>query len=139
MRRTIVRRAVMAGRMGFNVPDALTHVTSTKSAPAFVAQLSEMIRLLEASKSAIPGTGVDEMIKEGKAICDALSSTDAKQELKRLKDLPDAVQKFYEQKGLLYTGLKVINDAGHAVHAADATSAARYNLAILRSFRIECG
>jgi len=131
LRRTIARRASMAKRMGISIPEALTHMTSIKSAPALVAQLSEMIKLLEVNQSAIPGTGVDQIIKEGKALCDVLSSTDAKQEIKRLKELPEAVQKFYEQKGLLYTGLKVINDAGHAIHAADPNAAAKYNLAIL--------
>jgi len=37
-----------------------------------------------------------------------------------------------EQKGTLYTALKVVNDAGHELYADNATAAARYNLSILQ-------
>ncbi len=53
------------------------------------------------------------------------------QEVKRLSTLPAKVRDYYAAKGRLYVGLKVINDAGHELHASDADAAGRYNLKIL--------
>jgi hypothetical protein len=130
-RRKAVRRALRAKRMGRAMPDELLAVREAKTIPALHAQMVEMVKLFEANLAAMPGKGADKLLQEGKDLAGMLSSSDAVQEVKRLKELPDAVKAFYAQKGLLYTGLKVVNDAGHELHAASAVNAARYNLSVL--------
>ena len=130
-RRKVARRAQRARRMGKMMPDGLLAISSARSVPALSAQVVEMVKLFEANLASMPGAGADKLLEEGNALAQALSGADAAQEVKRFKELPDAVKKFYEQKGLLYVGLKVINDAGHELHASDAHSASRYSLAIL--------
>jgi hypothetical protein len=44
---------------------------------------------------------------------------------------PDEVKQFHYEKGLLFIGLKVINEAGRELHADNVTDAAKYNLAIM--------
>jgi hypothetical protein len=77
------------------------------------------------------GKGKDELLAEGKSLIAAMGGAVANHEVKRLKDLPDAVKAFRAQKGLLYIGLKRINDAGGELHSGDARAAAQYNLTIL--------
>jgi hypothetical protein len=62
---------------------------------------------------------------------DALQQADAAQEQTRAAYLPASVTAFYARKGELYLGLKVINDAGHELHAGDLQAAAKYNLSLL--------
>ncbi len=73
----------------------------------------------------------DKLLEEGKKLGAELMEKDATQEIKRLKELPDSVKEFYFQKGLLYTGLKIINNAGHELHSEEAALAAKYSMAIL--------
>ena len=94
-------------------------------------QLDEMTALFEENLSAMPGKGAQALLDEGKAISAQLSTADAQQDVKRLRDLPSALQSFYEQKGLLYLALKAINDAGHELYADDANGASLFNLHIL--------
>ena len=96
-----------------------------------MTRLTEMVKLLESNLANLHGAGLDELLAEGKALMASLGAADAKQEQKRLKELPDAVRRFYQNKGELYVGLKVVNDAGHELHADDAEAASRYNLSIL--------
>ena len=46
-------------------------------------------------------------------------------------DLPETLQELCYQKGLLYLALKMINEAGHGVHADELPLAGKYNLALL--------
>lgn len=130
-RRAVARRATLARRMGKNIPDGLLRVANARTPQALAAQVVDMVRLLEENLEQIQGAGKAELVAQGRALADALQSTDANQEVKRLAELPDAVKRFYEKKGTLYIGLKVINDAGQALHAADSSHSARYNLSIL--------
>ena len=130
-RRTVARRAACAKRLGKPMPDGLIRITQARTGPALGVQTSEMVKLLEANQEAIPGTGVDQLISDGKALAATLQSVDATKEIKRYSELPNSVQEFYHQKGLLYVGLKAINDAAQALHAGDPVAASRYNLNIL--------
>jgi hypothetical protein len=130
-RRRVVNRAVRGRRFGQAMPDALLSVGRAGKLPELVGQVDEMAKLLEENLALMPGKGAKELLEEVKAIAQALKSGDAEQELKRLKALPSTVRNFYEQKGLLYTALKAINDAGHELWADDSEASGRYNLSIL--------
>jgi hypothetical protein len=90
-----------------------------------------MVKLLETSAGDLPGKGIDKLIEEGRNLARELKSADAIQEVKRAKTLSEKMQEFYYQKGLLFIGLKRINDAGHELHRGDPTASAKYNLSIL--------
>lgn len=130
-RRRVMYRCRRAARMGTKMPDELTKPGDVRSVPALSGQLDRMIKLLE---SVITSSSTENaaLIKEGLAISQTLKTADAAQELKCLKELPDAVKAFYLQKGTLYVGLKVINDAGRELHAESPEQASAYNLSILR-------
>ena len=56
--------------------------------------------------------GVWPLRGQGRALCEALIAADRSQEVTRASALPKAVADFYVLKAELYTGLKMINDAG---------------------------
>ena len=130
-RRKAMYRSRRAARMGTKMPEELTKPGDVRSVPALAGQLDRMVKLLE---SVITSNSTENavLIKEGAALTVTLKTADAAQELKRLKELPDAVKGFYLQKGTLYVGLKVINDAGRELHAENPEQATVYNLSILR-------
>jgi hypothetical protein len=130
-RRRAVRRAQRAVRQGREVPDLLTSVTHARTVPDLVRQLDQMLPALTANQAALGGANAQALIDDGTAISAALRGADAEQERKRLSALPAKVRDFFEAKGRLYVGLKVINDAGHELHADNAAAAGRYNLRIL--------
>ncbi|HPA26841.1 MAG TPA: hypothetical protein PK747_00970 [Acidobacteriota bacterium] len=130
-RRKVVRRSTRAMRLGETIPDGLLSVGRTRKIPELQGQIEVMIKLFEENISKMPGKGADQLLAEGREILEIFRSSDATQEVKRLKSLPDSVQLFYEKKGLLYMGLKAVNDAGHELWADDSESASRYNLSIL--------
>ncbi|HEV8324021.1 MAG TPA: hypothetical protein VG389_20560 [Myxococcota bacterium] len=130
-RRKVVRRGQRAVRQGRNVPDVLTSVTHARTVPDLLRQISQMLPALVANQAALGGANAQGLIDEGTAINTDLSNADAEQERKLLSALPAAVRDFFEAKGRLYVGLKVINDAGHELHADHAAAAGRYNLRIL--------
>ncbi|MFI5142470.1 MAG: hypothetical protein ACHQQS_01050 [Thermoanaerobaculales bacterium] len=130
-RRKVARRASRARRLGKQIPDALLHVPQAKNGPALATDVTEKLKLLQAHQADMPGAGIDALLEDGQALLAALQSSDAQKELKRFADLPGSVQAFYRQKGLLYVGLKVINDAAQELHAGDTVAAARYNMGIL--------
>ena len=117
--------------MGQQIPDELIAVPAVRNGGALLGDLIERIKLLESVKAAMPGPSTDALLKEAQDAAAELQASGATQEVKRHSELPDAVQRFYVQKALLYLGLKVINDAGHELHADDPEAASRYNLAIL--------
>jgi len=131
-RRKAMYRSRRAARMGTKMPEELTKPADARSVPALAGQLDRMVKLLESVNTSNSGSDTAVLIKEGTAIAMFLKTTDAAQEVKRLKELPDAVKAFYLQKGTLYVGLKVINDAGRELHAENPEQATVYNLAILR-------
>ncbi|HEV8323439.1 MAG TPA: hypothetical protein VG389_17615 [Myxococcota bacterium] len=130
-RRRAVRRAQRAVRQGRTVPDLLTSVKQARTVPGLIRQLDQMVPALAANQAALGGANAQALIDDGTAIRAALHSADAAQELARLSALPAKVRDFFEAKGRLYVGLKVINDAGHELHADNAAAAGRYNLRIL--------
>ena len=130
-RRRVAMRAMSARRLGKTLPDELCRITQVKHVPAMVVQMETMTKLLEANAKLLAGADIARLLAEGKAQLAALKTADADQELKRMKALPDAVQKFYAAKGTLYLCLKAINDAGQSLHADKPELAHRYNLSIL--------
>ena len=130
-RRKAVNRAVRGVRLGAGMPDGLLSIGRASKIPELQGQIEIMTKLFEENIAKMPGKGADKLLEEGKAIAEAFRASDADQEVKRLRALPDSVQSFYEQKGLLHTGLKAINDAGHELYAHNSEAAAKYNLAIL--------
>src|SRR4030042_7006616 len=82
-------------------------------------------------QQSLNGPHLDSMIEEGKSLAGKIKAVDAEQEVRRLKNLPDAVKQFHYKKGLLFIGLKVINEAGRELHADNPTDAAKYNLSIV--------
>ncbi|MGA9751095.1 MAG: hypothetical protein WBS54_04865 [Acidobacteriota bacterium] len=130
-RRKIIARATSAERAGRSIPDILLHVHGVKNGPPLLQQISEMTKVFEANMALLDGKGKEELLAQGRALCDAMAGAGANHEVKRLKELPDAVRAFRLQKGLLYVGLKRIHDAGRELHAGDSAASGRYNLAIL--------
>lgn len=130
-RRTVARRASCASRIGKAIPEGLLRVSQVRTPAALAVQTHEMLELLQANRAAIPGAGIDKLIAQGKALAATLHSVDADKELKRQNDLPKSVQEFHYEKGLLYLGLKAINDAGQALYANDAVASSRFNLNLL--------
>jgi len=130
-RRTIVHRAQRSKKLGKSVPDGLLTSDGITGVPGISTQLDKMVKLVEANQSNLPGTSLSPLIAEGQTLVQSIKAIDGDQEVKRLKSLPDAVRNFYHQKGLLYIGLKVINDAGRELHANNPSAAAKYNFSIL--------
>jgi hypothetical protein len=130
-RRKVVRRAQRMARMGRSVPDVLAKVTHAASVPQVAEQIERMLPALDQHQARLGGSAAQSLIDEGKRIVTELVSADAAQEQKRLAALPAALRDYFEAKGRLYVGIKVLNDAGHELHAEDAAAAGRYNLKIL--------
>ncbi len=130
-RRTMVSCATKARRMGEDIPDGLLKADNLQGVAAVSRRMDEMVKLAEASQDVLHGKTIKALVKEGQELCVKIGEVDSEHDLKRLKELPEAVQNFYYQKGLLYIGIKVINDAGRQLHAGNPTSAAKYNLSIL--------
>ena len=130
-RRKVAKRAANALEMGTSVPDGLVKISKARTMPALQTQMTEMVSLLEANLARLPGKGLAELLEEGKSLEKALRTADAEQEVKRFRELPEKVIDFYYYKGLLYTGLKMINNAGHALHAENPVASGRYNMDIL--------
>jgi len=124
-RRKVVRRALRASRLGEEIPEELLSIGRTNRIPEIQGQIEVMMRLLEENISKMHGKGIDVLLKEGKEILNDFRSADVEQEVKRLRSLPDSVQDFYEKKGLLYLGIKVINDTGHEFFADNSEMASK--------------
>lgn len=101
------------------------------SVPLLVADMRRKLALAEAHADALAKKGASRrFLDDTKAKVDALEQRDAQQET-ALANLPDKTRAFCEAKGRLYFAIKDINDAGHALHAADPEQAGKYNLKIL--------
>lgn len=130
-RRKVNSLAVRATRLGEEMPSGLLQVSRARTSPELGVQLLDMLGMLEKNKDRMPGASAEALLAEGKALAATFTTADADKELLRHSELPASVQKFYEQKGLLYLGLKAVNDAGHELHAGDPASAGRYSMGIL--------
>ena len=134
-RRKVAKRAKNAAEMGKSIPDGLIKISHARTVPALQGQIAEMVKLFEANIPNLHGQGLDKLLEEGKRLETGLREKDTAQEVKRFKSLPDSVAEFYYQKGLLYTGLKIIDNGGHELHSDEAGAAAKYNLDILNRHR----
>ena len=130
-RRTVSKLAVNAVEMGKSMPDGLLRIYKARTMPEIQTQMSEMVRLLGENVAEIPGKDAADLLRQGKELEKALQTADAEQEVKRFRELPEKVIDFNWHKGLLYTGLKIINNAGHALYADDAFGSSKYNMDIL--------
>jgi hypothetical protein len=130
-RRAAVSRGKVAKRTGYDIPDELIRLNNLSGVPSVMKSMHDMIKLIEANKDAMASGNLQEFIDEGKTLVDQVTQFDSTQEVKRLKSLPDTVREFYYQKGLLYIGIKGINDYGRAFNKGDAAKANAYHLSIL--------
>jgi hypothetical protein len=131
--RKAVKRSQRAQRQGATVAAELTQIGRTQTVPAILEQVSKVLALLASHATELDSLGppTQPLIDEGQQLYDTLQQVDADQERTRAAVLPASVVAFYTRKGELYVGLKVINDAGHELHAQDPQAAAKYNLSIL--------
>jgi hypothetical protein len=118
---------------GAEVPAEVIQVRRSQALSALLEETSKTLGLLDKHKGVldIGGTTTQVLIDEGRKLYQALLQAEGAQEQARATDLPAAVQAFNVAKGELYIGLKMINAAGHRVHAHDPQSSARFNLSIL--------
>lgn len=131
--RKVVKRSQRAQRQGSQIADELTQIGRSQTVPAVLEQVSRTLALLRSHAAELDQVGppTQPLIDEGQTLYDTLQQADADQERTRTAELPASVLAFYARKGELYLGLKVINDAGHELHAGDLQAAAKYNLSIL--------
>jgi len=129
--RKAVRRARRAEQMGKKVPDILLVMPNEKRITDVAKRMDQAVNEFEKNLAAFPGGDNAAVLAEGKSIAKMFLEADATQEIKRLKELPEKVRDYYYLKGLLYTGLKVINEAGHELHLDDPVAAAKYSMKIL--------
>ncbi len=130
-RKAAVSRGKIALRAGFDVPVELTRLDRLFGVPAVVKSMHDMLKLIEANLEAFESGNLDDFLDEGKAIAGQLAQFDSEQEVRRLRSLPQTVKDFYYEKGLLYIGIKGINDWGRVLHKRDSSKANTYNLSIL--------
>jgi hypothetical protein len=131
--RKAVARANAAIRAGVVLPDEMTRPLNARTVPASIAQAQRLLSLLGEHTQAMDAVGAPTkpLIDEGRGLCEALIAADGAQEMSRASSMPAAVANFYARKGELYTGLKILNDAGHELYAHDPQSASRFNLSLL--------
>ena len=131
--RKAVKRSLRAQRQGGKIATELTQIGRAQTVPATLQQVSKLLGMLASHTTVLDSVGpaTQPLIDEGQQIYTTLQQADAEQERTRTAALPATVAAFYARKGELYLGLKVINDAGHELHANDLQAAAAYNLSIL--------
>ena len=129
--RKAVRRSKRAMHMGKEVPDALLQMPSNAKMKEFTQAMDRMVKDFEKYMANIPGSDTPAFLAEGKAAANALLGADADQEVKRLSKLPEKVREYCIQKGMLYKGLKVINEAGRELFVNEPTLSETFNFKIL--------
>ncbi len=125
-RRQVAHRAQQALHQGVPVKEEIFRIREARTAEALSKNILQMIDLLEPHRDKLPGQDWEKVFQEGRRLAETLSATVAPSE-KSLRDLPEDVREFYETKGQLYMALKVINDAGWALHSDSSTAAAKFN------------
>jgi hypothetical protein len=129
--RKVVRRSKRAMHMGKEVPDTLLQMASNAKMKEFAQAMDLMVKDFGKYTANIPGADNAALLAEGKAAANALLGADADQEVKRLSKLPEKAQEYCYQKGMLYKGLKVINEAGRELFVNEPTLAETFNFKIL--------
>jgi hypothetical protein len=131
--RGAVARASAAIRAGALIPDNMTNPLNARAVPAAIAQAQRLLSLLGEQVQAMDAVGAptQPLIDEGRKLLDALIAADSTQEVTCASSLPAVVANFYARKTELYTGLKILNDAGHEIYAHDPQSSSRFNLSLL--------
>jgi hypothetical protein len=130
-RKTAVIRGKFAVRSGYDIPKVLTRLDNLSGVPAVAENMNDMVKMLEANKAGMDNSDFQAFVDEGKTLVEQIRAFDSVQEVKRLKSLPDSVRSFYYEKGLLYIGIKGINDWGRALHRGNPAGANAYSLSIL--------
>lgn len=131
-RRRMVARTHRAARMGANIPKELLTVGRADTVPKLLESMATTLRLVGEFASELSCVGNNApLVEQGKKLFEDLASADADQEHKRLVALPASVQGLYRDRGELYIGLKIINDAGREQHFDDPPRASRYSMLIL--------
>ena len=131
-RRQVAKRASRVRRQGqVSVPVSLATIGAFGGVPEALTNVNTTIGLMEANLALLGGESARALMETGRRLYTELGSADASQEQARLAGLPVKVQDFYAAKGLLYLGIKVLNDAGQELHAGSAEHAAKYNMKIL--------
>ena len=104
-----------------------------RTVPAVLDALSKTISLLKENAASLATLGPDvaPLIERGSKLYQSLDQADSTQEQTRSAQLPVAATAFNAKMGELYTALKIINEAGHELHAKDPEASARFNLSIL--------
>jgi hypothetical protein len=135
--RKATSRASAAIRAGVKLPDDMTRAVTGSMVPEVLAQGRRLLSLLGEHATAMDAVGAptQPLIDEGRKACDALEAADSAQELSRASALPVALADFYIKKAQLYTGLQIINDAGHELYSHDPQASGRFNLSILYRHR----
>lgn len=129
--RRVVKRSKRAMHMGKQVPDTLLKMVSNAKLKEFSQAIDLMVKDFEKTAPSISVNDNAALLAEGKALASALLSADADQEIKRLSQLPQKVREYYYKKGLLYKGLKVINEAGRELFVNEPGVAGTFNFKIL--------
>jgi hypothetical protein len=130
-RKAAVSRGKIARRAGNDIPVELTRLDSLSGVPAVLKSMDDMLKLIDANRDAMESGNLEDFIAEGQSLAEQIARFDSEQEVKRLRSLPQTVKDFYYEKGLLYLGVKGINDWGRVLHKGDASEANAYNLSIL--------
>ncbi|MBI5805592.1 hypothetical protein HZA73_06055 [candidate division TA06 bacterium] len=129
--RRVVRRAKRAMHMGKQVPDTLLKMVSNAKLKEFAQAIDMMVKDFDKYASSMSSSDNAALLTEGKTLAKELLAADADQEIKKMSQLPQKVREYYYKKGLLYKGLKVINEAGRELFVNEPTLAETFNFKIL--------
>lgn len=131
--RRAIRRSRSATHAGAEIPDDLIKSADSHRVVEVLAHMDKLITLMSehAAKMDAVGAPTQPLIDAGRKVRDELSAADVTQAQTRTANLPAALYDFYAKKGELYLGLKMINEAGHELHAGDPQLASRYNFSVL--------
>jgi hypothetical protein len=132
-RRQVASHVEMSQLAGANVPGDVVQVSRSHAVPVLLDEASRTLALLEQHKSEMDAisSATQPLVDEGRKLYQDLLKAEGTQEQARTKDLPDAIATFSAKKGKLYIGLKMINAAGHRLHAHEPTRSAQYNLSLV--------
>lgn len=132
-RRKVTKRARRAALAGMSIPEELSNLGRSQATVRVLEDANRAIALLTENLAGLDkvGPGSAALIDEGKRLYQELANADSAQEQRLATDLPTAVAAFNAKKAELYIALKMINEAGHELHADNAPASAAYNLSVL--------
>jgi hypothetical protein len=137
-RRRVANIADMADLMGFQVPEDLLSFQPTWSRDEWIAQMELFVKLVGICSEIPPHYHLGRFLDEGEKLLAFVKAYDPAKELEQIKRFSAPMRNFYRDKGLLYIGIKMVNDIGRSLYdeEADAEAWGAYNLTILyRSLR----